>query len=320
MRFLVIGDIILDQYLFARTTDRPNPETSGLVRQITDWWHGLGGAAAVAAMLARDGHDVYLAGVVGRDQWGSRLCQMMEAQGIRWSPAVSAMGHTTTKLRIIEDGRTSECRYDRDCEPDNPPRQMWKAVHALLRTEYLNGVIFQDYGKGVCTPKEVEAVIAKRTFHTYVDPPRSGSWDHYRDASLVKCNRLELQAWASRETKSESPKGVLEHLDLQSVVVTDGPRGMGCVTRSLDTGTKMFFTPARQVDRLVDVTGAGDTVLAALALRMCNGETLEQACEFAAEVAAVQVTQWGVATNLLVGRTPQMGERVRSESDAEQVH
>lgn len=288
-RITVVGDLILDRYLIGDAT-KLNPEMPGVVIRVDREDDRLGGAAAVAMIAAGFGAKVTLAGVVGRDEPGARLRQLLDTQGIE-SHLWTDERPTTWKQRIVARGQLRPDRCDR--EVTTPIGT--KAERFLATLPIGDVLLISDYGKGVCTRRLLQRLgnLARlANVPILVDPARLRNWSDYGAVSLIKANWVEANEAAG--TPAPGPLALVRSLSDRhecDVVATLGRHGLVCAQR----GEPVWYLPASATD-LRDVCGAGDTVLAALGLAMVQGDALRTACRFAIAAAGQQVGNLGVAT------------------------
>jgi D-beta-D-heptose 7-phosphate kinase/D-beta-D-heptose 1-phosphate adenosyltransferase len=295
-RILVIGDAMLDVYLRG-VASRISPEAPVPVVRVTDEWRALGGAANVAANVVSLGSGCVMCGIVGGDAAGVQLRGALEIAGIDATGMLeSSMRPTTVKTRIVAR-QHQVARFDQELEKDldeeeeaaliRNVEQLMEAVHAL---------VLEDYNKGVLTKAVIETAIAaarRRGIPVVVDP-KSRLFFDYAGATVFKPNQSELEA-ALREPVRADDGGwldeVLERLKCDNLLVTLGEDGMALMTSS---GEHLRIpTVARSV---FDVSGAGDTVTAALAVALSAGATAAEAAILANHAAGIEVGKMGVTT------------------------
>ena len=283
----VVGDLILDRYLIGDAT-KLNPEQPGVVIRVDKEEDRLGGAAAVAMIAAGLGARVTLAGILGRDEPGQRLQQLIESHGIEPHLWVDDRP-TTWKQRIVARGQLRPDRCDRELTTPIGDH----AARFLSTVPLGDMLLVSDYGKGVCTQPLLGA-LGKRALAAgtpvLVDPAQDRSWSDYGQVNLIKANQAEAIAECSRSCFP--PLRMVHHLSRCNnchVVVTFGRRGMICADR---TGY-VHYLPAIPAETR-DACGAGDTVLASLGVAMLMGCPLRQACGIASMDAAQQVSHTGL--------------------------
>ena len=294
-RVLVVGDPILDQ-TYEGSTGRISPEAPIPVVQVRSSSFGLGGACNVAHNLARLGCPVELAAVVGDDEEGTILADLVASKGVGGGLIPSADRPTTKKVRILSS-RQQMLRLDfeneRPLSPEEEERLLKRVTGPFL--DGFKGVVLSDYGKGVCTFRVCQGVIREcvdRGIPLIVDP-KGTEWDKYRGASLVTPNLIELgeaRGWKVPNEDDDIERAARELMDrfsLGSIVVTRSEKGLSLL--SADT---TFHEPARALE-VFDVTGAGDTVVAVLSAFISAGASMKDAARMANLAAGYVVGKVG---------------------------
>jgi rfaE bifunctional protein kinase chain/domain len=295
-RVVVIGDIMIDRYLYG-DTDRLSPEAPVPVVTVRDRSAKLGGAANVAANVASMGASCLLVGTVGDDADGAAIRQELVVARLDGRHVVTAAGRpTTSKTRII--ARSQQIvRIDDEVDAllDGPDleRVMRSAGDALADADAL---LLEDYNKGALAPAliaEVMALARRRGIPVVVDP-KFRQFFAYAGATVFKPNRRELEsalgAAVDLQNRNALPE-VLVRLKVDNLLVTLGADGMLLVMK--DGGSLRIPSIAREV---YDVSGAGDTVTAWLGTALAAGASLAEAAQLANYAAGVEVGKPGVAT------------------------
>ena len=296
-RILVLGDAILDRYLWGRAT-RVSPEAPVLVVDIDKEELRLGGAANVAHNVRALGATPVLIAAMGDDGAANDLTALLEARGVDSTPGLVRDGsrRTTVKTRIIAHNQ-QVLRADEESREPLPAAArvaLWERTQAAL--EGADAVLISDYGKGVVTPELLERLLpelARRGIPSAVDP-KEEHFARYRGVSVITPNALEAaEAWGKRFRSEadliEAGFGLRERLGVASVLITRGESGMSLFT---DQGHTHFPTRARKV---FDVTGAGDTVVATIATALAARASLPEACVLANHAAGLVVAELGTA-------------------------
>ncbi len=297
-KVLILGDIMLDEYLFGRVT-RISPEAPVPVVEIGSTKLLLGGSANVAANIAALGDEAILLGTVGEDEAAVKLSQLLKERSISRDFLVNdSSRQTTIKTRIIAHSqqvvradRESTHELDRDTE-----QLVMKRFMAVA--DQIKAVIISDYGKGVITKSLLEQVMEvchARGIFIAVDPKETHFFN-YKNVSLITPNHHEAgQAFGRRILNDkdllEVGKGLLEKLQCKAILITRGPHGMSLFCH--DRPPTHIPTFAREV---YDVTGAGDTVIATFVAAICAGAELDEAAIIANAAAGYTVSQIGTAT------------------------
>jgi rfaE bifunctional protein kinase chain/domain len=297
-RLLVIGDLMLDEYV-SGDAHRVCPEAPVPVIEATRRWCVPGGAANAAANVAALGGKPVLGGVTGEDYAASELTKATRAAGVDPSGFVKdASRPTTAKLRVLARGQ-QVTRVDTESKtslPTGPGNQLGRwAEHMVAECD---AVLLSDYGKGVIDGILADRVIsaARKAGRPVVVDPKGTEVGRYRGATLVKPNLGELSDLSGclvRSTREilEAGHRVAQELFGTAVLVTRGGEGMALFR----SGVPAIALPAAPARRVYDVTGAGDTAAAALALGLAAGFTIELAARVANAAAGLAVCKVGTA-------------------------
>jgi D-beta-D-heptose 7-phosphate kinase/D-beta-D-heptose 1-phosphate adenosyltransferase len=295
-RLLVIGDLMLDQFIYGRVS-RISPEAPVPIVQVTGESAHLGGAANVAANVRALGGQASLVGIVGTDAHGRRLMRELGAIGVGVGGVVRAARYATIrKIRILAH-QQQVVRLDR--ESGRPDAALARAVvaRALRQLDSVDGVVVSDYNKGVVTSALLSELAGRCGAKPmlFIDPKKE-NFANYDGATLVKPN-LEAAALASgidivdERSLARAGQTLLERWRCKAVLMSRGEEGMTLFRHG--RAMQHFPTAAREV---FDVTGAGDTVLASAALAMAAGASFEEAAELANRAAGIVVGKLGTAT------------------------
>lgn len=290
-RILVVGDVMLDRYWFGGV-DRISPEAPVPVVRVLSEQERLGGAANVALNVRALGGEVTLLSVVGQDEPARRLQALLETQGVRAQLGRDPAMQTIVKLRVI--GRNQQLlRIDFEREPDHEVlAQMLDAFKREVQDHDV--VLFSDYGKGGLTHVSAMIEAARQAGKPVLVDPKGSDYSRYAGATVITPNRAELQqvvgAWKSEDELAERARRLRAELGLQAVLLTRSEEGM-----TLFEGERVTSVPAH-VREVADVTGAGDTVIATLALMLACGLSLEEAMGHANRAGGLVVAKFGTAT------------------------
>lgn len=299
-RVLVVGDFMLDRYIIG-DADRISPEAPVPVLRATEDEDRVGGAGSVALNALALGARAICIGMLGADAHGDRVLGMLESAGADVSGLIRVDDRPTiTKTRIVglaeHRHRQQILRVDREVvrPPSNADAgRLLAAVESSLAEADV--VCLEDYAKGLLTPEICAAVIGKareRGKPVLVDPARVRQWEKYRGATLLTPNRAELEicaggALADHEIEAAALSALRQH-DLVALVVTLGRDGARLFKR--EGGSQRFATRPRAV---YDNTGAGDAVLAMIAVALAAGATFEQAVPLANIAGGLEVQRFG---------------------------
>jgi D-glycero-beta-D-manno-heptose-7-phosphate kinase len=293
-RLLVVGDLMLDQFIWGRV-ERISPEAPVPVVQVTGESFHLGGAANVVHNIRALGGHATACGVVGRDAAGRRLLRELRRIGAGTAGVTTAGGAVTVrKTRIIAHSQ-QVVRFDRE-QPDHGGQAGARLCRFLQRhAAHFDAVVVSDYGKGVIGAEVLAALRACPGLRLVVDP-KQPNFARYRGITLATPNVLEAAAAAGVDIRTGADlraagRRLLERWQAEAILVTRGEQGMSLFTRG--GAVRHFPTAARQV---FDVTGAGDTVVATCALALAAGARMEEAAFLANHAAGVVVGKLGTAT------------------------
>jgi rfaE bifunctional protein kinase chain/domain len=288
---LVVGDVMLDRYWFGDVS-RISPEAPVPVVRVSREEERLGGAANVALNAKTLGAQVTLLTVVGADEAAARLRTLLERQGVRTLLGEDAALQTIVKLRII--GRSQQLlRADFESEPANEVlAQMTGEFERALPEHDL--VLFSDYGKGGLAhiPRMIE--LARAAGKPVLVDPKGSDYRRYAGADLVTPNRAEMAqvvgTWSGEADLQARADALRAELGLGAVLVTRSEQGMSL----FDSGAPLHV-PA-QAREVFDVTGAGDTVIATLAVLLAAGATAREAVPLANKAGGIVVGRFGTAS------------------------
>lgn len=290
-RILVVGDVMLDRYWFGDVA-RISPEAPVPVVKIGRTEERPGGAANVARNCAALGAQTTLLSVVGADEAGRSLAALMAASSVQTSLHEDPQLQTTVKLRVI--GRQQQLlRVDFENAPDHEVLQA-KLDEFVARLPLCDIVILSDYGKGgLAHIGEMIRLARAAGKHVVVDP-KGDDYARYTGATMLTPNRAELREvvgrWRDEADLTARAQRVRQELGLNALLVTRSEEGM-----SLYTEAGVTHVPALTRE-VYDVSGAGDTVIAALAVMLGAGESLAGAMRLANRAAGVVVGKLGTAT------------------------
>ncbi|MFI4941156.1 MAG: D-glycero-beta-D-manno-heptose-7-phosphate kinase [Burkholderiales bacterium] len=290
-RILIVGDVMLDRYWFG-DVNRISPEAPVPVVRVEKREERLGGAANVARNAAALGAPVGLLGVVGHDEAGNAVEQMLASMHIEShlnrDPAIS----TIIKLRVI--GRQQQLlRIDfEDAPTEAVLRDKLTQFNALLPQHDV--IVFSDYAKGSLVNVAQMIAAARRLNKLILVDPKGDDFSAYAGASLLTPNKAELKrivgAWKNEEDLTVRAQGLRAALGLQGLLLTRSEEGMTLYT---EQRISHFPAMAREV---FDVSGAGDTVIATMAVMLGSGMPMEEAAALANRAGGIVVGKLGTAT------------------------
>ncbi|HKR11255.1 MAG TPA: D-glycero-beta-D-manno-heptose-7-phosphate kinase [Pyrinomonadaceae bacterium] len=293
---VVLGDVMLDEFVWGDVT-RISPEAPVPVVDVRRESIHLGGAANVLANLVALGARGTVVGVVGNDDAGKRLRNGLKELGASDSLIVDETRPSTIKTRIIAHSQLV-VRADRESRKPVDSNLEDRIVSHLKETiETADAFVVSDYDKGVVTPRILGEILplAYERVPVLIDP-KLRNFNSYRPATLVTPNHHEALRMSDSEDHSDdgshhAAKVIREKLGCDAVLITRGDRGM--MLLGADGQPVYVETAAREV---YDVTGAGDTVIAALAAALASGTSMIEAATLANHAAGIVVGKVGTAT------------------------
>lgn len=289
-RVLVVGDVMLDRYWFGEVS-RISPEAPVPIVKVERTEERPGGAANVARNAAVLGANTALLSVIGDDDAGERLQNLVTQDGVYANLHRDESISTTVKLRVI--GRRQQLlRIDFETQPSHEVlREKLADYRSMLET--CDVVVLSDYGKGGLTHiTEMIGAARERGKPVLVDP-KGEDYSPYRGATMVTPNRTELREvvgrWRSEEELADKAQALRRDLGLQALLVTRSEEGMSLFE---EEGVRHERAQALE---LIDVSGAGDTVIAALGVMLGAGANVHQAMRVANYAAGIVVGKLGAA-------------------------
>ena len=290
-RVLVVGDAMLDRYLFGEV-ERISPEAPVPVVRVTREEHRLGGAANVALNVKALGPLVTLLTVVGDDEPARRLEGLLKTHAVEVIMGRDPKLFTCVKLRVI--GRAQQLvRVDFENQPDHEVLAGMLSDFAQVAPQH-HAVLFSDYGKGGLThiPRMLEA--ARAAGKPVLVDPKGDDYSRYAGATVITPNRSELAqvigSWKTEQQLEERAQRLRESNRFDGILLTRSEEGM-----SLFDAAGHVRVPA-QAREVFDVTGAGDTVIATMAAMLACGMSLRDAMPIANRAGGIVVGKFGTAT------------------------
>jgi D-beta-D-heptose 7-phosphate kinase/D-beta-D-heptose 1-phosphate adenosyltransferase len=297
-RILVIGDVMLDRFIWG-SVHRISPEAPVPVVEIRTETTCLGGAANVAANIRSLGATPVPLGVIGRDDEGRKLCEILKKMGAPTSGLITDPGRATTvKTRIIAQHQ-QVCRTDREDRSPLAPAIHRKAIDRFrIQLPKVDAVVISDYAKGLITPQFLKEILpaAKSAGRIVCVDPKLQNLAAYQPATVITPNTLEAErsSGITISGKSELQRAgrkILQESRIQHLLITRGEEGMAL----FEGKDRITYIPtvAREV---FDVTGAGDTVISTLALGLVAGLSILEAAMLSNIAAGIVVGKLGTAS------------------------
>lgn len=296
-KVLVVGDIMMDEFLWGEVS-RISPEAPVPIVKVEKETFLLGGAANVVNNLLGLKGQVLLAGVIGPDGMGRRLMRKLQSLGTTTDGIVVEEGRPTAiKTRVIAHHQ-QVVRVDREKVGSIYPETL-RTLLSIIKKDIsrIQGIIVSDYGKGVVSQelmKGLKEVVGGKSIPILVDPkPQNMRW--YEGVALITPNHLEAELAAGKKIETEEDllwagRHLLKRIKCESVLITRGQEGMTLFQRN----KKVEHIPT-VAQKVFDVTGAGDTVIATLILSLVSGMNMIQACKMANFAAGIVVGEVGTA-------------------------
>lgn len=289
-RVLVVGDVMLDRYWFG-DVDRISPEAPVPVVRVSRIEERPGGASNVARNAAALGARMTLLSVVGRDEAAVSLRRLMADGGIDASLHEDEAFDTIVKLRVISR-QQQLLRIDFETMPSHEVLAA-KLADFAERVADCDVVILSDYGKGGLARIGEMIRLAREVGKPVLVDPKGSDFSKYAGATVITPNRAELRqvvgSWSSESELVEKARGLRESLGIEALLVTRSEEGMTLFT------SDQTLTHKAQVREVFDVSGAGDTVIATLAVMRAVGADWAEACRVANLAAGIVVGKLGTA-------------------------
>ncbi len=295
-RIAVVGDLMLDRYYWGSVM-RISPEAPVPVVEVDEESTRLGGAANVANNIASLGGVPFLVGVAGSDDGGVLLRKAIEGQGFSTDGVVTDPARpTTVKTRVIAHSQ-HVVRIDQEVKSDIDASIQKRILDVLAsHMAQLDGIILEDYNKGVLTRDVIRGAIELATRHQKIITvdPKFHNFFEYQKATVFKPNRKETEEalgvrLISQQDVEKAGKTLLQRLSADNVLMTLGEKGMALFERS---GAVSFVpTHARHV---ADVSGAGDTVISTLTVALAAGAAVKEAAALANVAGGIVCGEVGI--------------------------
>ncbi len=294
----VVGDLMLDHFVWGNVR-RISPEAPVPVVDIESESFHLGGAANVALNLASLGINPLLLGVIGKDQMATILRNSLQEWNVADNTVLSEESRrTTVKTRIIA-GSQQVVRTDWESREDLTETIELLLLQALKEEiPKARALILSDYAKGTLTPRIIKLAIklAQQSSIPILVDPKSNRFKLYSGVTVVTPNLAEAERFAgvslqTNQDIEQAAQAILQELGSTAVIITRGEHGMTL----LEKGQSPIHIPA-VAREVFDVSGAGDTVIATLALALASGSSFNLAVHLANRAAGIVVGKLGTAT------------------------
>ncbi|MFC1821509.1 D-glycero-beta-D-manno-heptose-7-phosphate kinase [Thermodesulfobacteriota bacterium] len=297
-QILVIGDIIMDEYLWGDVS-RISPEAPVPVVDVRHQTTMLGGAANVINNIVSLGGKSVLCGVIGHDGTGGGIIEKMEELGLKAECIVKEADRATSiKTRVIAHNQ-QVVRFDRESRRQIGPETIEKILGCVKQhLPSLDAIIVADYGKGVISAElmgGLREMVRDSDIIIAVDP-KTDHFEYYKDVDLITPNHHEASLLSrveitDEETLIQAGRRLLDELSCRGILITQGKEGMTLFERGNEI--TQIPTVARKV---YDVTGAGDTVISTFCLALASGLSLKSAAIISNFAAGIVVGELGTST------------------------
>lgn len=288
---LVVGDVMLDRYWHA-DANRISPEAPVPVASINDTHDRAGGAANVALNISSLGSKATLLGVIGEDQEGVALQELLSDDHIQTNLVAHPTIRTTSKIRIVSRNQQL-IRLDFDDKSHQCATEINQAFSSLVADSSI--VILSDYGKGVLADPQVIIQQAVKNNKKVIVDPKGSDFSKYKNASVITPNYSEFCAVVgdceSEQEIRQKATDLCKQNNFEALLITRSEKGMTLVMR--DGSATNFPAQKREV---YDVTGAGDTVISAFAMSLASDQDFKQAAHVANVAASIVVGKFGAST------------------------
>ncbi|MBW1805245.1 MAG: D-glycero-beta-D-manno-heptose-7-phosphate kinase [Deltaproteobacteria bacterium] len=296
-KVLVIGDIIMDEYIWGDVS-RISPEAPVPVVQVKQETKILGGAANVINNINSLGGQSSLCGVIGDDQTGQEILKKIKDLGLTTDGIVIETDrHTSNKTRIVAHNQ-QVVRFDRETQKGIKNDSIESLLSFIEKTmDSLDAIVVEDYGKGVISAQLMKG-LRKLTLESGIIlavDPKTDHFEYYQGIDVITPNQYEAGGFCGIEIKDEESliqtgRQMLERLNCRSVLITRGKDGMTLFERRRE----IYHIPT-VARKIFDVSGAGDTVISTLCLGLASGLDLKSAAIIANFAAGIVVGEVGTS-------------------------
>jgi D-beta-D-heptose 7-phosphate kinase/D-beta-D-heptose 1-phosphate adenosyltransferase len=293
---LIVGDVMLDEFIWGKV-GRISPEAPVPIVEVTSETYRLGGAANVAANIRELGGKPIPIGVIGKDETGNRVLELLKELEIEGFAVARDDRPTTLKTRIIAHNQQVVRADWESRQPLSAPLNLALSTAFVKFLPQASAVIVSDYDKGVVNRELLSTILPKARaagVPVFLDPKVHHA-DYYRPITVITPNQREAElltgiAITDQGGLEEAGEKLLEKFECEYALITCGEEGMALFDHTV---SHHLPTYAREV---FDVTGAGDTVIATLALASAAGATMEESATLANHAAGIAVGKVGTAT------------------------
>jgi len=295
-RIAIVGDLMVDRYYWG-TVNRVSPEAPVPVVDVTAESARLGGAANVANNIQSLGGEPLLVGLVGDDHPGEVLIALLKEQGLSTSGViVDGSRRTTIKTRVIaHDQHVVRIDYESKVgSSEEAARKIIGSVQSNIKD--IDAIILEDYNKGTMTREVIHGIIeaARKNDKIIAVDPKFENFFEYKNVTMFKPNRRETEEVLGGRLRTDADlinagKRMLKELSVENVLLTRGEDGM-----SLFEANGAVTHMGTAANHVLDVSGAGDTVIATLTMALAAGATVREAATLANYAGGVVVGSVGI--------------------------
>tara|TARA_A100001011_G_scaffold63450_1_gene63746 strand:+ start:457 stop:1803 length:1347 start_codon:yes stop_codon:yes gene_type:complete len=294
-KITVIGDVMIDWYLHGESS-RISPEAPVPVVKFKESKFQLGGAANVANNLKHLEIEPFLIGAIGNDHFGSLLKEQLKAEKIKFNLLSEKSFQTICKQRLMSSNQQlARIDYEQHFHGSKLTKIFNTFIKNIAKTDL---IIVSDYGKGTIFNARKLIQSAKKLKKKILIDPKGKDFTKYKGANLITPNKSEFEnimgKVGSKRDLANKAKKMLEHLNLESLIVTLGSEGMYVLKKSNKKIIGDFINAYPQ--EVFDVSGAGDTTISALGAALSEGNDIFSAAEFANLAASISVSKLGTST------------------------
>ena len=294
-KITVIGDVMIDWYLHGESS-RISPEAPVPVVNFKESKFQLGGAANVANNLKHLEIEPFLIGAVGKDHFGSLLKEHLKVEKIKFNLLSEKSFKTICKQRLMSSNQQlARIDYEQYFHASKLSNILNTFTKNIAKTDL---IIVSDYGKGTVSNARKLIQSARKFKKKILIDPKGKDFTKYKGANLITPNKSEFEnimgKVGSKKDLENKAKKMLEHLDLESLIVTLGSEGMYVLTKSNKKIIGNFINAYPQ--EVFDVSGAGDTTISALGAALSEDNDIFSAAEFANLAASISVSKLGTST------------------------
>ena len=294
-KITVIGDVMIDWYLHGESS-RISPEAPVPVVNFKESKFQLGGAANVANNLKHLEIEPFLIGAVGKDHFGSLLKEHLKVEKIKFNLLSEKSFQTICKQRLMSSNQQlARIDYEQYFHASKLSNILNTFTKNIAKTDL---IIVSDYGKGTVSNARKLIQSARKLKKKILIDPKGKDFTKYKGANLITPNKSEFEnimgKVGSKKDLENKAKKMLEHLDLESLIVTLGSEGMYVLTKSNKKIIGNFINAYPQ--EVFDVSGAGDTTISALGAALSEDNDIFSAAEFANLAASISVSKLGTST------------------------